>query len=502
VYGGLTGGFGGGNLLALGYQPGLSGAQAVAYEALMQAGATPQYARMVANSKRASRVLAGLTEGQIYQILGLDLKPGDLVRELELSIGGSLLGGILGGLGAILLAPETGGLSIPAGIALGSQLGGFAGETAASGLEISSALSQSHPTVSVHPHATPHVQAPRPSFAQNLVTAARALPNAIRSGFQFGTEVGNAFEDAFGAAVAPPGSAPVSQQPMDYESPDTIGPAAQPYEATPSNTLEIPQAYTPEYTPSVSEDTNPVEFTPSSEGPEILPPPPELLPDSSGWCPGGKCAGGPYFPGMETQPSDQPTGGPVFSGQGQGDRIAQLINQAQQEIQTEQQQQQQKQCCQDEGFIPAQQGDCPQGYELTMDEACDDGCCQPVRQQPANQPGQRGVRPINYQPSNQPAQRPDLKPQLDDIQRQLQDLASKEQQPAGQRNIPAEIAQKQKLLNQLHDLQQQNQPQPVTFCMTCQSHEDAIMFLNGEQAACNVKPGSTQMEPAGNVLEI
>lgn len=143
---------------------------------------------------------------------------------------------------------------------------------------------------------------------------------------------------------------------------------------------------------------------------------------------------------------------------------------------------------------------------------------------------------------------------LDNIQSQLDDLKQLETQPAGQRNIPQELEQKRALARQLQQIEQGGQPgggqpaeplsgpdpeelravceaqcapragqpdyeacvdacwgrqgsplpgqsapalQPpsapgVQFCLACKSEEDAILFLNGEQAACSVMPGTTK----------
>jgi hypothetical protein len=117
-----------------------------------------------------------------------------------------------------------------------------------------------------------------------------------------------------------------------------------------------------------------------------------------------------------------------------------------------------------------------------------------------------------------------LEPQIEAQQQELQELQQLEQQPAQQRDIQQELKRKQELLQQIESEQRQlqqtqTQPQPlppgerapelqpaqpqlqqpppappvqgVTFCVGCKSEEDAILFLNGEQAGCSVIPGST-----------
>jgi hypothetical protein len=144
--------------------------------------------------------------------------------------------------------------------------------------------------------------------------------------------------------------------------------------------------------------------------------------------------------------------------------------------------------------------------------------------------------------------------QFEQTQQEIERLEHLETQPAGQRDITRELQRKQELLRELDQIQQterqvlaQSQqttphPQPgqvphvevppspnplvqichdqcagedpehyekcidacwsrqgqplsahhIQFCMACASNEDAISFLNGEQAQCSVLPGSTK----------
>ncbi len=131
--------------------------------------------------------------------------------------------------------------------------------------------------------------------------------------------------------------------------------------------------------------------------------------------------------------------------------------------------------------------------------------------------------------------------QLTKTEQELTQFAKLETQPTSTRNIPKELQQKQALADQLIQLQQeenqvttqqtiqQTQPTPgqpaptltqdhteqlsqdqqaathfsqqvqqelpspeVSFCVGCQSQEDAILFLNGEPSKCSVIPGSTK----------
>jgi hypothetical protein len=133
---------------------------------------------------------------------------------------------------------------------------------------------------------------------------------------------------------------------------------------------------------------------------------------------------------------------------------------------------------------------------------------------------------------------------LDQVQEQIDQLKQLETQPASQRDIQSELRQKQELLQQLEQLQQGGgggqpdiippggQPEAVPpppgstveslcppgthsvareddpshrvcvqdtqtgpersvkFCVGCKTAEDAVLFLNGEPAACSVVPGT------------
>lgn len=107
--------------------------------------------------------------------------------------------------------------------------------------------------------------------------------------------------------------------------------------------------------------------------------------------------------------------------------------------------------------------------------------------------------------------------QLEQIGQELEQLQELEQQPLSQRDVSKELQRKAELQAQLDQLgnqtaeqpsspapfvpanieqfpipQRQPSQEPITFCVGCQSNEDAILFLNGEPSACSVIPGSTK----------
>lgn len=113
---------------------------------------------------------------------------------------------------------------------------------------------------------------------------------------------------------------------------------------------------------------------------------------------------------------------------------------------------------------------------------------------------------------------------LERAQTELQHLHDLESQPIESRDITSELQQKYALQRQLdtiesptpqplqpgerapliednartearelqHQTDQQALEKPVQFCVGCKSQEDAILFLNGESAACSVIPGTTK----------
>jgi hypothetical protein len=99
----------------------------------------------------------------------------------------------------------------------------------------------------------------------------------------------------------------------------------------------------------------------------------------------------------------------------------------------------------------------------------------------------------------QQQQQYDLQPQSQDVEQeishisqQLSHLKSLENIPASQRDISSELSQKRLILHKLDKLKEKARKvvKEVRFCLSCEDQEQAMMFLNGEVAACNVLPGS------------
>lgn len=183
--GGRSLAYSGGRFSALGTVPFSGGGlQQVVYAALVNAGATPEFARQVANSgnARALSVISRLSEGQIYQILGRNLSAPQLISALTQPTGG-ILHDIVGGLeeffgtvldiGGVL----TAGATIPAGLTLNAE--------GARELALRSDRPRSQ-RASVSP--------PRPGFASYLAEGIEALPSAIRGGVNLANKIGSYFE--------------------------------------------------------------------------------------------------------------------------------------------------------------------------------------------------------------------------------------------------------------------------------------------------------------------
>ena len=152
----------------------------------------------------------------------------------------------------------------------------------------------------------------------------------------------------------------------------------------------------------------------------------------------------------------------------------------------------------------------PQNVPLVLNQPCE-ACMSPTQRAQYQREQQQLQKEIETETQQ------DTQQQLDRIQQQLDQLQQLEQQPLDQRNVQQELQQKQQLRQQLDMLSNQRgepappgQPAPLveispeqvpiqqkasealTFCVGCQSNEDAILFLNGEPSACSVIPGSTK----------
>lgn len=457
--GGLQPAFGGGKLRALGYNPSLTGEASIVYQALLNAGATPEYALAVTRqgSARSNKIIANLSEGQIYQILGRHLSPSQLLDALNAPTGG-ILGDIIGG---TLIALGT--VLDVVGAAFGAPILGVPLQAAGVG-ELASSNAQQ-----VARRGEP---APRNQIDLTPALLSGAGQLLRKYGPQIGQAVQNLIQPGPGPDGTPqpgmtPQGVPILDQTTDCPTCGS-GPAPQPGEGelppSPSLDLTSQPGSSPTLQPPPSQ---PSDFSlPPPDAGEIYPPTYQL--DYPAPQPNDNPGNVPL---LLNQPGQQPGNVPLIINQTIPQQIQQLRDQLGQEIQTEQ-------------------------------------------QQLINQRGQQQ--------------------QLHDIAQKVNQLRDLEKQPADQRDIPNELAQKRQLLRDLDNLQNgqpvlnlpeqpgkapelppatppgpqgyqpqiqrgpgpQPQvtppPQPVQFCVGCQSQEDAILFLNGEPSACSVVPGSTQ----------
>lgn len=168
-----------------------------------------------------------------------------------------------------------------------------------------------------------------------------------------------------------------------------------------------------------------------------------------------------------------------------------------------------------------------------LDQVSDCPSCSPQGRQLARQLGQQEQRVLR---DIQREQEQLTEQELGQQAEQLTQLEQQETQPAGQRDIGKELQRKQQLLENIQqeqrqlgtqpgaqpqitqpgaqpgqpaptlqpsssevaqreieqELHDQSEAQSVQFCVGCKSHEDAILFLNGEPSQCSVIPGSTK----------
>jgi hypothetical protein len=429
--GGKTAAYGGGNLPALGYRSNFPNPQSqIVYQTLVSAGATPEFASQVARagSARANQIISHLSVGQIYQMLGRVQTPGQLLEALNAPTGG-ILGDILGPIGALVGGVIGAAVGAPG---LGAVLGYAAGEAASRAVP---ARRTERPTFQV------------PTLGRIVVPAISAVGRYLAPGQEVPPGPG---PDGLPRAGRDINGVPI----LDQETPcPTCG--------TGSQTPTLAQPGYPAYNQPYGGENPALEpgLTRQPGGtPQLLPPtppqpgnftlpPPDQVPtllEQPNNVPG-------QVPQIVIQPGD--VNSPQIVPQTGDHQIPQIINQLRdqlnQEIQVEQQQ------------------------AVTQSIVTD---------------------------------------QLRQIRDQVQELKQQESRPVETRNIRQELQQKHQLLQQLDQVEQQQQqlnqqtaqqliqptptpapkPEPVQFCVGCQSQEDAILFLNGESAACSVIPGSTQ----------
>jgi hypothetical protein len=468
--GGRRPAFFGGNVRALGYQPGLDAAQSIAYQALLAAGADREYALRVAlgATDRIARIISSLPSGALYQLTNLHLPVDQLLAEIGLGRGSGLLDSILTGIDTALgiqplvtafktghysnlLAPFNapgGGITFnPSEIARnalnyglneirfgGGEAGGGIGagdiaqaaEQAEQGVQAGLQASATPPATRTRPfRAAPPT--PKPSFFQNLIRGIQTIPQAIRQGTDFADELFDALgQGGEGNPPPPPPPPPMQAQPYAPEGPLTT-PLGQNVEEIPQqypgNIGEVEHIQPPEY-PSY-----PLEIQPSA-GHEPIP--------------------------LEIQPQLQrPTyPGPQGGGGGGGGRPT---------------------------YPGPQGGNCP--------------TCQTVEQ-------------LEQQTQKQLSDETALKALGSTTPQQTQQIVDELRQIEDQLNQPTSPQQKQSILNRLRTLRQscsnvcQQVKQKISFCMECDDQDEAMKFLNGEQAACNVVPGSQSSVPGYSQPEL
>jgi len=480
----------------LGYAGDLTGAAAIVYQVLINAGATPEYARQVAmlGGPRTQQILSHLSEGQIFQLLGFDVSPQALVQNLEFSAGGGIFGAIIGGVLGLLGGPFA-ELTVPLGASIGAGAGILAGAAASQSLRAARALDQR----------------PQPPSRQvNPRSSAGILSEAGQLLRQYGPQIGQAVQNLIQPGPGPDGApspgftpqgVPILDQTTDCPTCGS-GPAPQAAEESPGYDL----ANQP------------------GGSPTLQPPPPQY--QSTGEYPMA-----PAFtnqrPALEESRAlgyQDGYNGRVFNPDDNESAYRTGYYQGESDAENRAERQ------------PNQPGDNPGNVPLLLNQPGQQPLSIPQQIQILRAQLGQEIQVEQQQLINQRGQH-DLLQKIADKVNELKNLEAK---PADQRDIPNELAQKRQLMHDLDRIQngqpmlelpqpqQPGQPpvapelppqgpqpqiqrlpaqpqnggqpqighgqpvQPVQFCVGCQSQEDAILFLNGEPSACSVVPGSTQ----------
>jgi hypothetical protein len=141
--------------------------------------------------------------------------------------------------------------------------------------------------------------------------------------------------------------------------------------------------------------------------------------------------------------------------------------------------------------IPAQQtGGTPQGGPVWAQQGGGDGGNIPLMIHQTDDELDKMILREQQQDDDQDNQtvHPDQAiDEIRDIRQQMQQLQQQEQKPAPTRDIQQELAQKHRLKDRLKKLKKAIEK--VCFCMTCDSQDDAVLFLNGEGGNCRVSSG-------------
>jgi hypothetical protein len=454
----------GGKLRALGYQPqgSFTAVQAALYDALVNSGVEPQRARYLAQ-RVSSNGTSGLSAAESASVkLALELLVGN-----QVGIGGGETSGAL----------PIGGL-----VALGNA---FAHPSQLPLVELFSGGPKPPRIAGGRPAPPIPRQYERPDFANELDQGIRAIPQAVRFGVGLGK--GQAFTapgrgaDGMPQAGMTSQGVPILDQVTDCPTCGGGGPQATP---SPSGPLLLPPQpsgdFNPEGGPGPQPGSNPLEFvngTGDDSGNDLV-----ITHNNI-----------PMYPGFNPQGGNSPQTMPVFTNQPGGDNldwINQLQHQLGQEIQVEQQQldqqqQQQQQQQQLRGQLQQIAQEVQYLQKLEYDRPDSRNIPQELQRKQELQQTLELLKPIaaqTYPQPQQPGQQPGQRP---GNQQQTYPQPAPELKPEPQQGQPN---------GGQRGFRPQTTPQatPTQFCVGCQSQEDAIMFLNGEQAACSVIPGTTQ----------
>ena len=425
----------GGNLPALGYVgPGtFTALQAAFYQNLVDAGVPPDKARFYALNPRIAAKYGNLSAADLYL----------------LTVGGADLGALAGAGIGFALGGELGSTAGPIGAGIGAVVGALGGALA--GVLGGGSSSPARP-YGGRPHGrTPSSETPpQNDESGGFEQALEAIPPAIAGGVNFANQLASALEPA---AAYQPNGPPVSSsvvpsqpQPVEpyYPNPST--------EVLPSNVEYAPheQLQAPPL-PGRVQNLSAYDwgFQDGKQGEQSLTANPGGTADSLG-------EADDYIPGRSEAAYDAG----YKAGQSQGGQSTIIPTQG---------------GGGGGGRYPGNQGgDCPQCDQLHLIEEQLD---QEIATEESQQTAQTTPQEINQQ--------------IDQIAQQVQQFRQLENQPVTQRDISEELRQKSVIKGNIRDLirKAKKVAEKVTFCMQCDSNEDAAKFLNGEVAACTVAQG-------------
>jgi hypothetical protein len=456
----------GGNIPALGFVPtGLSAAQSILYDQLLQLGIPPQRARSLVNDAR----LFGKTLGELDSILS---------GAGEGAAAGFAIGAAAGaGVASLFTAPIGAGI----GAVVGGIAGAFGGGS--------------------KPSTGYRGEPPRPRAP---VVNLPAIASDIAQGIDFGESLANQLGQIFNNSAQPPrvdAAAPVSEIPQ--------APAAQPYYYNPSTevipSVTGPGAQPTTYIQGPDEAAYRAWQAAQNEGmydsadyDRGYAQGQQMLAENRAFYQNGGQGEPPNIeplkvPGIQNNEFFDQGWRDAFQDGGHSLEIPRYQPQPSGERYQDQLERQQGEDTRDLQNLERQLSDGGGNIPLVVNQNTANQTIDKLNQL-ERQLNDEIAREQQQDASNIP--RDDIPQQIAQIENQIQQFRQLENQPASQRDIPQELQQKNVLQRQIQRLKDRAKQiatqRAVRFCMRCESQEDALKFLNGEVGACNVDQRSIE----------